>query len=216
VPGLIAASVLQAVQAVRGRGRASLERGWPGLVLALAFVTLGSAGTQAGSLVFGNAAALDRVALAVDGAESSYGTDAKMWRPERYGPQGPMQVSAAAAVDVGGGDRFDPIQNQMVGRAYLSLLYRRYADWADAVAAYNWGPGHMDAWIDSGRPVDKFPQTVALYRVRVLLAATSGGRLLGMRVRMQPRRSLADRRHPSRDSIAVEQLYDAIMRDSRP
>ncbi len=139
-----------------------------------------------------------------------------MWRPEREGPQGPMQVSSAAAADLGGGDRFDPIGNQALGRAYLARLYRRYDNWADAVAAYNWGPGHMDAWIDSGRPIDKFPETVALYRVRVLLAATPGGRSFGLGVRAQPRRSLADRRHPSHDSVAVEQLYGALMRDSRP
>ncbi len=147
---------------------------------------------------------------------SSYGEDARMWRPDRDGPQGPMQVSAAAAADVGQGDRFDAIENQVLGRAYLARLYRRYANWADAVAAYNWGPGHMDAWIYSGRPIDRFPETVALYRVRVLSAATIGGRPLRAPDRTQPRRSLADRRHPSHDSVAVEQLYSAIMRAGRP
>jgi hypothetical protein len=32
---------------------------------------------------------LDRVATAVDGAESSHGTDLNMWRPDASGPQGP-------------------------------------------------------------------------------------------------------------------------------
>jgi hypothetical protein len=31
---------------------------------------------------------------------------------------------------------------------------------------------------------------------------------------MQPRRPIADRLRPSRSSIAVEQLYGAVMRDS--
>src|SRR5205823_12255418 len=59
--------------------------------------------------LFGPASAsdLDRVAFALDGAESTHGADLRMWRPEPGGPQGPMQVSAAAASDVGGGDRFD-------------------------------------------------------------------------------------------------------------
>jgi hypothetical protein len=30
-----------------------------------------------------------------------------MWRANPNGPQGPLQVSAAAAEDAGGGDRFD-------------------------------------------------------------------------------------------------------------
>ena len=90
------------------------------------------------ALYAGNAAAqrtvLDRVAAAVDGAESSHGQDLAMWRPDPSGPQGPMQVTAAAATDVGGGDRFDTAMNRAIGRAYLAALYRRYKNWPDAVS----------------------------------------------------------------------------------
>ena len=111
---------------------------------------------------------LDRVAFAVDGAESSHGTDPRMWLGEPAGPQGPMQVSAAAAADIGGGDRFDLTQNRLLGRAYLARMYRRYGNWADAIAAYNWGPGNMDAWIGLGRPPSQFPLAVERYLRRVL------------------------------------------------
>ena len=111
---------------------------------------------------------LDRVAFAVDGAESSHGMDPGMWRPEFAGPQGPMQVSAAAAIDVGGGDRFDLVQNRLLGRGYLARLYRRYGDWPDAIAAYIWGPGNMDTWIEQGRPAAGLPLEVERYRDRVL------------------------------------------------
>jgi hypothetical protein len=111
---------------------------------------------------------LDRVAFAVEGAESSHGTDPRMWSPEWTAPQGPMQVSAAAAADVGGGNRFDFFENRVLGRGYLSLMYRRYGNWPDAIAAYNWGPGNMDAWIGSGRPTSGFPLAVERYRDRVL------------------------------------------------
>jgi transglycosylase-like protein with SLT domain len=111
---------------------------------------------------------LDRVAFAVDGAESSHGTNPGMWRPALAGPQGPMQVSAAAAFDLGGGDRFDLGENRSLGRAYLARLYRRYGDWPDAIAAYNWGPGNLDAWILGGRPSDGLPLEVERYRDRVL------------------------------------------------
>lgn len=63
---------------------------------------------------------LDRVAFAVDGAESSHGTDLRMWRPELNGPQGPMQVSAAAATDLGGGNRFDMVENRQLAAAISS------------------------------------------------------------------------------------------------
>jgi Transglycosylase SLT domain len=112
--------------------------------------------------------ALDRVAFAVDGAESSHGADPRMWRPDPAGPQGPMQVSAAAAFDLGGGDRFDFGENRSLGRAYLARLYRRYGNWPDAVAAYNWGLGNLDGWIAGGRPVDGLPIEVEHYRDRVL------------------------------------------------
>ena len=111
---------------------------------------------------------LDRIAFAVDGAESSHGADPAMWRPELAGPQGPMQVSAAAAIDLGGGDRFDLAQNRQLGRAYLARLYRRYGNWPDAVAAYNWGPGNMDGWIAAGRPASALPLEVERYCDRVL------------------------------------------------
>ena len=137
-----------------------------------------------------NGAALDRVAFAVDGAESSHGADAAMWRPEFDGPQGPMQVSLAAATDAGGGDRFDLTQNRLLGRSYLAQLYRRYGDWPDAVAAYNWGPGNLDLWIAAGRPPAGLPLEVERYRDRVL---RDGGVGQNVRRRVAARRlAIAD------------------------
>jgi hypothetical protein len=156
--------------------------------------------------------ALDRVAFAVEGAESDHGTDPQMWSPDTNGPQGPMQVSAAAAADVGGGDRFDERENRALGRAYLAQMYRRYGSWPDAVAAYNWGPGHMDSWISGGRPFDKFPLAVEIYRIRVLVGSSLGMPRRGF-VHQQPRRPAAD---PHKGRVAVERLYTEIMRSSEP
>lgn len=111
---------------------------------------------------------LDRVAFAVDGAESGHGSNLAMWRPDFDGPQGPMQVSAAAALDVGGGDRFDMSENRALGRAFLAKMYQRYGNWPDAVAAYNWGPGHLDQWIANGRPTNALPLETARYMLKVL------------------------------------------------
>src|SRR5579885_1222314 len=84
------------------------------------------------------------------------------------GPEGPMQVSAAAASDVGGGDRFDLDQNRALGCAYLAALYRRYRNWPDAIAAYNWGIGHLNAWVKAGRPPDRVAAGVVAYLQRVM------------------------------------------------
>jgi len=133
--------------------------------------------------------ALDRVAYAVDGAESSHGKDLGMWGPDPSGPQGPMQVTEAAAVDVGGGDRFDLIQNRAIGRDYLALLFRRYKNWPDAIAAYNWGMGNVDAWVKAGRPADKFLIGVAAYLRRVLHDSGMCDRRTPVAVRQRPYRS---------------------------
>lgn len=124
--------------------------------------------TIAAAATAGERTTLDCVAFAVDGAESSHGNDMAMWRPDPTGPQGPMQVGEAAATDVGGGDRFESRQNRSIGRAYLAQLYWRYGNWPDAIAAYNWGIGKMDAWVRAGRPADKFLIGVAAYLGRVL------------------------------------------------
>jgi hypothetical protein len=87
-----------------------------------------------------------------------------------------MQVTAAAATDVGGGDRFDLVENRVLGRAYLSHMFARYGNWPDAVAAYNWGPGNLDGWIGSGRAPNQLPLAVERYRDRVLRDAALIGR----------------------------------------
>jgi hypothetical protein len=159
--------------------------------------------SSAGPLEPGGAAALNRIAYAVDGAESSHGADPAMWRLDPDGPQGPMQVSAAAAADVGGGNRFDEQQNRALGRAYLALMYRRYGSWFDAVAAYNWGPGKMDSWISDGRPFAKLPLAVEQYRIRVLFGVPRL-RFANIRVRqMAP--------DPYNGRAVVEFLYPAII-----
>jgi hypothetical protein len=130
----------------------------------------GAARDGSGVDLFGPASGgdLDRIAFAVDGVESRHGSDQRMWRQAFAAPQGPMQVSAAAALDVGGGDRFDLQQNRLLGRAYLAQMFRRYGNWTDAVAAYNWGPGNLDQWIAGGRNAERRPPGVARYIDRVL------------------------------------------------
>jgi Transglycosylase SLT domain len=174
---------------------------------------------------------LDGIAYAVDGAESSHGRDPKMWRAEPDGPQGPMQVSAAAASDAGGGDRFDETQNRALGRAYLAHMYRRYGSWPDAIAAYNWGPGHLDEWISGGRPIDKFPPAVERYRNRVLVTSGLPGAAGGVeslsqwanlrlarleRLRILAKREMAERRRGGRGADMVQLLYRELMRSTAP
>jgi hypothetical protein len=193
-----------------------------GILSAAGFAKPALAGNgDAGSLVPGQIGVLDRVAYAVDGAESSHGANVQMWRSDLDGPQGPMQVSAAAAADVGGGDRFDETANRALGRAYLAHMFRRYGSWPDAVTAYNWGPGRMDDWISGGRPFDKLPPAVARYRTQIMVAS---GLEIGAffdavvarlaRLRMLAKRQMIERRRRRGRADPVELLYSEIMRST--
>jgi hypothetical protein len=126
-----------------------------------------------------------RIADAVYGVESGYGTASRMWRLDNLsGPQGPMQVSAAAALDVGGGNRFDVDENMLLGRFYLARMFQRYGSWSDALAAYNWGPGNVDRWIARGRNAEQLPAETSHYIERVLRRALfeSAGGMAPLRI----------------------------------
>jgi len=155
---------------------------------------------------------LDRIATAVDGAESSHGRDIAMWRPNPSGPQGPMQVSAAAAADVGGGDRFDVPRNREIGRAYLARLYRRFKNWPDAIAAYNWGLGHLDAWIKAGRPPEKLLAGVTTYTNRVLY--DSGLCYRGPTAQLRELAIFHDDLRPARANLLAYSIFTQFDRDA--
>ena len=50
---------------------------------------------------------------------------------------------------------FDPFVNVRLGVAYLKELTERYGNTSSALAAYNWGPGHIDRRIRRGVPLPK-------------------------------------------------------------
>jgi hypothetical protein len=72
-----------------------------------------------------------------------------MWRPSPTAA-GADAVSLKAALDVGGGDRFDLGQNCLLGGLTCADVPALRQP-ADALAAYNWGPGNVDGWIADGR-----------------------------------------------------------------
>ena len=56
---------------------------------------------------------------------------------------------------------FDPIVNVQLGVAYLRALSDRFGNVSTALAAYNWGPGHIDRRIRRGRQLPRdYPRLV--------------------------------------------------------
>jgi hypothetical protein len=94
-------------------------------------------------------------------------------------------------------------------------MYRRYGNWQDAIAAYNWGPGNLDVWIGGGRADDKLPLAVERYRNRVLREAAliEPGITAGSRWALDapPPPEPADR-PPVPAPVAVAVVADALQR----
>lgn len=87
------------------------------------------------------------------------------------GAMGLMQVMPATGEELatqlgvrwrGAQTLFDPMVNLRLGVAYLKQLENRYdGDMAIALAAYNWGPGHIDRRLRRGRALPtEYPQLV--------------------------------------------------------
>ena len=52
------------------------------------------------------------------------------------------------------GMRYDPETNIRYGTYYLSYLYGQYGDWDKVIAAYNWGLGNLNEWLESGHSTE--------------------------------------------------------------
>ncbi|HOX26469.1 MAG TPA: transglycosylase SLT domain-containing protein [Candidatus Krumholzibacteria bacterium] len=88
------------------------------------------------------------------------------------GARGLMQLMPGTAREVGVTDHGDPRQNLHGGARYLARMLRRFGGDLDlALAAYNAGPGAVDA---AGRRIPAYPETQRYVRAVRQLAASLG------------------------------------------
>jgi soluble lytic murein transglycosylase-like protein len=52
--------------------------------------------------------------------------------------------------------------------SYDARLYREFGNWADALDAYNWGPGAVSNWIANGSDPTQLPQQTSNYSSQIL------------------------------------------------
>ena len=85
----------------------------------------------------------------------------------KAGALGIMQLMPGTAAQLGVNPN-DEAQNVAGGTAYLESLFQKYGKWFDALAAYNWGPGHVDRAQAAGQ---SYPASVADYASGILSRA---------------------------------------------
>lgn len=100
-------------------------------------------------------------------------------RNPKSGAMGLMQVMPDTARNPGFGvkplaDPWNATENRRFGTDYFRAMERRYPGDRDAaLAAYNWGPGNADRWVQSGKTIP-LPAETQNY-IRSINAMTGGG-----------------------------------------
>lgn len=106
------------------------------------------------------------LALAVVAQESGGRQDAV----SHAGARGLMQLMPGTARDLGV-DPDDPAENVRGGITYLNHMLKRYGgNIENALSAYNWGPGNVDAYLKTGRGIkgQAMPEETRRYASGVL------------------------------------------------
>lgn len=110
---------------------------------------------------------LENIVLGMESGGRRYGKDGRLLESEK-GAKGEMQVMDSTNKDPGYGvvpARDDsPDERARVGRDYLRAMVKRYGDTAQALAAYNAGPGKVDAALkaaDTAAKLAKFDPAAA-------------------------------------------------------
>jgi len=95
------------------------------------------------------------------------------------GAQGAMQIMRETGKDPGFGvtplRNNSPEENRRFGRDYFAAMLNYYkGDVYNALAAYNWGPGNVDAWIKGGSKQNAMPAETKNYIAQYNKLAKTG------------------------------------------
>ena len=84
------------------------------------------------------------------------------------GAQGLFQIMPATARDLNLVSAYHPEPAAQAAAQYLSQLYKRYnKDLTLTLAAYNWGMGRVDRYVDRGDAFENMPKETQTYITRV-------------------------------------------------
>lgn len=186
------------------RGQALAARGDFDGALALAHEGRGAGSLAGGGKGGGRVTLPGDVAAELDAAARRHGIAPELLRAvahresggrqevvSRAGAAGVMQLMPGTAAELGV-DARDRAQNIEGGARYLKMMLDRYGGNEEhALAAYNWGPGNVDAWLKTGRGRNgqPMPEETRAYVPGVLAGAGRGGKAedgTGGLLRMSP------------------------------
>lgn len=129
------------------------------------------------------------VAFAGGGGMSNLYKDVEYWESggnqgavSKAGARGVMQLMPGTMKDPGFGvpsiaelrakGLSEEEANRLSGQKYLDAMYRRYGDQPTALAAYNWGPGNVDKWLEKGGDPKKLPAETKKYISNIMKGDT--------------------------------------------
>lgn len=79
------------------------------------------------------------------------------------GATGLTQLLPSTAKDLGVTDLYNPTDNLAAGMRYLAQQHKAFGSWGHALAAYNWGPGNVQAWLKKGGKFADLPAETRAY-----------------------------------------------------
>ena len=97
------------------------------------------------------------------------------------GAEGEMQVMPTTQTKPGFG--ITPARDSSaeekarVGRDYLKAMISKYGDTTTALAAYNWGPGKVNKWLEKGGDFNKLPKETQNYIQTIQASLPKGSQL---------------------------------------
>ena len=83
-----------------------------------------------------------------------------------------------------------PDERARVGRDYIAAMVKKYGDQTTALAAYNWGPGNTNKWLEKGAKFEDLPTETQNY-------------ITGIQARMAQRSAAVAPATPSETAVAV-------------
>jgi len=136
------------------------------------------------------------------------------------GAEGEMQVMPTTQTKPGFG--VTPAQDSSaeekarVGRDYLKAMISKYGDTTTALAAYNWGPGKVNKWLEKGGDFNKLPEETKKYIKTIQASLPKGSQLASAPPGKPPVKASTNRVAPAAPATPPVSITKEMVADLGP